>query len=66
MKNGTYPVIISAHPIAAFEEWFRGFQRCVEPFAKQSLADFVSSTTEFRPVELTREVTYPLPEHVTA
>lgn len=55
IKNGTYPVIISAHPLMNFEEWFRAFERCVEPFAKQSLTEFVLTTGEYVPVELRRE-----------
>ena len=51
MKNGSYPLIITAHPIANPEEWFRKFERSVIPFAKQTLWEFVSGTYEFQPVE---------------
>ena len=60
MKNGSYPVIISAHPIANFEEWFKLFTRCVEPFAKQTLQEFVGTTSSFKPVELWTERRYPI------
>ena len=57
MKKGTYPVIISAHPLNNFEEWFRAFKTCVEPFAKQTLFDFVTSSYEFEPVHFKTEFT---------
>ncbi len=66
MKNGNYPVIISAHPVTNFDEWTKMFFKCVEPFAKQSLQEFISSTTQFKRVELTRETGFPIGEHVTA
>lgn len=50
-KNETYPVIISAHPVTHFDEWFRKFQGCVTAFAKQSLAEFVSASPEYLPLE---------------
>ena len=51
IKNGSYPLIITAHPVSNFDEWFRKFERNVVPFAKQSLWDFVGSTYEFLPLE---------------
>ena len=56
MKKETYPVIMSAHPIARFDEWLRSFQTCVGSFAKQSLAEFVATSPEFLPLELGRKV----------
>jgi hypothetical protein len=50
IKQGTYPVIVSAHPLPSFEEWYRSFGRCVESFATQSLASFLSASREFLPV----------------
>lgn len=52
MKNGTYPLIISAHPVTKFDEWFRKFEACVTPFAKKTLAEFVATSPEFLPLEL--------------
>jgi hypothetical protein len=50
-KDGTYPLIITAHPVSNFEDWFRKFERCVVPFAKQTLSDFVGSSCGFQPLE---------------
>lgn len=51
MKNGTYPLIITAHPVTNLEDWSRKFERFVNQFAKQSLWEFVSSTSDFQPIE---------------
>ena len=51
VKNGTYPLIITAHPVSNYDEWFRKFERYVVPFAKQTLWDFVSSHYEYQPLE---------------
>ena len=56
MKKETYPVIMSAHPIARFDEWYRNFQACVTSFAKQSLAEFVATSPEFLPLEVGRKI----------
>jgi hypothetical protein len=52
IKQGTYPVIISAHPLPSFEEWFKSFVRGVEPFATQSLATYVTASWEFLPLHV--------------
>ncbi len=52
MKHGTYPVIVTAHPITNFEDWYRQFCRYTESFAGQTLWDFVSASTEYLPVKL--------------
>jgi hypothetical protein len=52
MKKETYPVIMSAHPVARFDEWYRNFQSCVATFAKQSLGEFVATSPEFLPLEV--------------
>jgi hypothetical protein len=51
MRNSTYPLFITAHPVANVDEWFRKFERFVLPFAKQTLAEFVASGFEFQPLE---------------
>jgi hypothetical protein len=51
MKHGTYPVIISAHPLPNFDEWYRRFVKCVDTFAKDPLGEFVMSTMEFLPLQ---------------
>jgi hypothetical protein len=66
LKQGTYPVIISAHPVANFEDWYRRFTRCVEPFAKQTLDEFVSSTGDFKSIELMSGTRYPATERIPA
>jgi hypothetical protein len=66
IKNGTYPVLVSAHPIQNFEEWYRKFERCVEPFAQQSLMEFVTSSYERLPVHLESRSEYTAKEKVTA
>ena len=51
MKHGTYPVIISAHPLPSFEEWYRSFVGCVDAFAKETLEEFVGTSHELRPLQ---------------
>jgi hypothetical protein len=51
LRNGTYPLVITAHPVANLDEWFRKFERFVTPFAKQSLAEFIGGTYEFLPLK---------------
>jgi hypothetical protein len=50
-RRGTYPLIITAHPINKVEEWFKKFERFVLPLAKQTLADFISATFETLPLK---------------
>jgi hypothetical protein len=52
MRNATYPVLLTAHPIVNLEEWFRKFERLVAPFARQTLSEFVASAHEFMPIEV--------------
>ena len=56
MKNGSYPLIITAHPLTNFEDWFKRFERFVIPFAKQTLWEFVNSTSDFMPIEFEGKV----------
>jgi hypothetical protein len=51
IKNGTYPVIITAHPVTNFDEWLRRFEKKVCYFASETLADFVTASKEFQPLE---------------
>lgn len=66
MKNETYPVIISAHPVPRFDEWFRKFEGCVTAFAKQTLAEFVATSPEFLPIRLERKIELRKPEMAPA
>ncbi len=52
IKNGTYPLILTAHPIAKFEEWLKKFEKTVLFFTKETLADFVNTPKEFIPLEI--------------
>jgi hypothetical protein len=51
IKNGTYPVIITAHPVANSDEWLRRFEKKVSYFATETLADFIAASKEFQPLE---------------
>ena len=50
LKNESYPVILTAHPVSDFNAWLRTFEGWVKQFATQTLWDFVSSSYEFKPV----------------
>ncbi len=65
MKRETYPVIISAHPLHNFDEWFKKFQGCVTTFAQQTLLEFVTTSPEFMPLEKKRATERRIAESVT-
>jgi hypothetical protein len=50
-KNGNYPVIVTAHPVAKYDEWFRKFERLVAAFCKETIAEFITTGGEFLPLE---------------
>lgn len=50
-KNGTYPLIVTAHPVATIDEWFRKFEKLVISFAKETLAEFVATSAEILPLD---------------
>ena len=50
MRDGTYPVIITAHPVENVRHWLLKFERWVEPFARQTLAEFVRTACEPQPL----------------
>ncbi|MBT8485683.1 MAG: hypothetical protein HKO59_16215 [Phycisphaerales bacterium] len=50
LKNSTYPLIITAHPVNNPDQWLRRFEQWVTPFAKQTLAEFVTNCTECVPL----------------
>jgi hypothetical protein len=52
IKNGTYPVIMTAHPVASIDEWFRKFDKLVASFAKETLSEFVTTSAEFLPLDI--------------
>ena len=54
IKNGSYPLIVTAHPITAIEQWFRKFEKLVSAFAKETLAEFVTSSGEMLPLDFER------------
>lgn len=51
ISRGTYPVFITAHPVNNIDQWFHKFEMCVEPFAKQTLWDFVTKSYDFVPIK---------------
>lgn len=50
IKNSTYPLIITAHPVTRVEEWLKTFERWVKPWAQQTLEDFLSFSWEPTPI----------------
>ncbi|MHC5111954.1 MAG: hypothetical protein ACYTHJ_18995 [Planctomycetota bacterium] len=54
--KGTYPIIITAHPVANAEEWLLKFERFVVGFAKQPLSDFVASNFDYIPLKMPKKV----------
>ena len=53
-KNGIYPVIMTAHPVAKMDDWFRRFERLVLAFSKETLAEFITTAGESLPLEFER------------
>ena len=51
-KNGTYPLIVTAHPVGQIEDWFRKFEKLVTAFAKETLAEFITTSAEIFPLEM--------------
>lgn len=58
MMRGTYPIIMTAHPITKVEEWLRKFERFVIGFTKQTFADFVCCSHDFIPVKFGKKTTF--------
>ena len=52
IKNGTYPLIVTAHPVASIEEWLKKFEKLVSAFAKETLSEFITSCAEILPLEI--------------
>lgn len=52
IRNGTYPLLITAHPVANIDEWFHRFETRVQPFAKQTLADFITKSFDYVPIKI--------------
>lgn len=51
MKKGTYPVLLTAHPVTNVSEFFNLFERSVSSFAKTTLWEFISTSYEFVPLK---------------
>ncbi|MHC5026802.1 MAG: hypothetical protein ACYTGR_08605 [Planctomycetota bacterium] len=65
MKDSTYPLIITAHPVARVDEWLRNFERWVKPWAQQTLEGFVAGyTSEFTPLFEDKKEKFPVKEPV--
>jgi len=56
--RGTYPIILTAHPVAKVEEWLRKFERLVIGFAKPTFADFIGWSHDFVPLKFGKKMTY--------
>ena len=61
MKEGTYPVLFTAHPVARFEEWLKKFEGCVASFAQLPLAEFITGALQFQPLKEWKTRTTDLP-----
>ena len=51
IKSGTYPVIVTAHPITNFDVWCKQFEKNVIRFAEETLAEYVTGTKVVLPLE---------------
>jgi len=51
MKKGTYPLLLTAHPVSNPNEFFSYFERTISSFAKTTLWEFVSTSYEFMPLK---------------
>jgi hypothetical protein len=51
LKNATFPVIITAHPVPNAQEWMIKFERWVHAFAQQTLAQFVACSVDRIPIK---------------
>ncbi len=51
MKKGMYPVILTAHPVNNYNEFFRFFERNISNFAKTTLSEFISGAYDFLPLK---------------
>ena len=51
LKDATYPVIITAHPVPDVDLWMNQFQRWVKSFSKQTLSDYVTTCRDFIPLK---------------
>ena len=63
IKNGTYPLIVTAHPIATIDDWFKKFEKMVTSFAKETLSEFITSSPEFLPLEMEKFEKHERPVH---
>ena len=62
MKNSTYPVIMTAHPVPEIKDWLKKFEIRVRPFARRTLAEFVNESFEVQPLRLERKFGQRIPE----
>lgn len=65
LKNGIYPVIMTAHPVKNFQEWFVLFERNIVSFAKMSMSEFLTTSFEFTPLKETKGK-FPIREEMPA
>jgi hypothetical protein len=50
IKDATYPLIITAHPVP-LDEWLVKFDRWVKPWVNQTLAEFINTSRGLTPVK---------------
>lgn len=63
MRDATYPLIITAHPVTEISDWLKKFEMRVRPFAEQTLADFITSSFETIPLKFEkRKIEMRMPE----
>lgn len=55
IKDETYPVIMTAHPVPKFDEWLRLFEKNVIRFAKETLVEYINTSKYFLPLLLETE-----------
>jgi len=55
IKDSTYPVIVTAHPVNNVNGWLTTFERWVQPFVKRPLAEFLTSSPESMPLDFERK-----------
>lgn len=52
VKDETYPVILTAHPVLNYEEWIKKFEKNVLLFCRETLTEFVLGCKEFLPIHM--------------
>jgi hypothetical protein len=56
--RGSYPFIMTSHPVTKSEEWLKKFERCVTGFAKQTFAECACCSHDFAPLKYGKKITH--------